>query len=106
MNHDIFEGLPGAELVVRGLSDLAAHRSTPESLLVEIAAPRLARCGVEVPPFPERDEPPEHALYSMLAELDVADVFSSYNALLSRLVSFERSLEMRQYSQRRFPPPR
>jgi hypothetical protein len=41
-------GLPGGRLVDVGLADLAAERTTPESLAVSIAAPRLRREGVPV----------------------------------------------------------
>ena len=51
MSHvlDDLESLPGAELVLPGLADLVAGRDTIEALLVEIAAPRLRRLGLEVP---------------------------------------------------------
>lgn len=59
-----YAGLPGAELVVEGLDDLAAGRESVSSLLIEIGAPR---------------HEPDSA-------------YSRYNALLRRLVSFERAL--------------
>src|SRR5262245_57101703 len=39
-------GFPGGAMVDRGLADLAAHRETPESLTVCLAASRLRREGV------------------------------------------------------------
>ena len=82
--------LPGAELVSPGLDDLRSGRITVEALLVSIGAPRLRRSGVEVPsPVPD----PEHRLYELLAAEDPDGAHSRYNALVRRLVSFERALE-------------
>jgi len=85
-----FAGLPGAELVEAGLRDLEAGHATVESLLVAIGAPRLRRAGVAVPPVVDQ---PEHRLYSMLAAEYGDAAHSQYNALIGRLVSFERALE-------------
>jgi hypothetical protein len=86
-----YEGLPGAELIQAGLSDLARGVESVEALLVAIGAPRLRRLGLEVP------EPsiasPEHRLYERLREQDPDGAHSRYNALLRRLVSFERAAE-------------
>lgn len=84
------EGLPGAELIRRGLADLEAGDGTVEALLVSIGAPRLRRAGVPVThPLPD----PEHALYELLRIDHGAAAHSRYNALVRRLVSFERALE-------------
>jgi hypothetical protein len=81
--------LPGADLVAKGLGDLAAGLETEASLLVSIGAPRLQRLGVDVPnPFPAS----EHRLYALLSRGDPDSAHSRYNALLRRLVSFERAL--------------
>lgn len=82
--------LPGADLVETGLSDLARGIESPEALLVSIGAPRLARLGMAVPSplaFPER------RLYEILARFDSNSAHSRYNALVRRLVSFERAAE-------------
>ncbi len=85
-----FAGLPGADLVAQGLDDLRAGRVTLASLLVSVGSPRLASLGIDVPdPLPG----PEHALYALLAEQHGDDAHSQYNALIRRLVSFERALE-------------
>ena len=42
--------LPGADLVNRGLSDLAQRTETVEALLVSIATPRLRALGFAIPP--------------------------------------------------------
>lgn len=81
---------PGGDLVRKGLADLAESHETIEALLVSIAAPRLARRGLlAAAPLPE----PERRLYERLAREDPDSAHSRYNALLRRLVSFERALE-------------
>jgi hypothetical protein len=82
--------LPGADLIERGLADLARGVESVESLLVSIGASRLRQSGLEVPPgFPS----PEHRLYQRLAAEDTDSAHSRYNALIRRLVSFERAVE-------------
>ncbi len=82
--------LPAADLIARGLADLALKIESPESLLVSIGAPRLRRIGLDVPAaLPS----PEHRLYELLARSDSDSAHSRYNALLRRLVSFERAAE-------------
>jgi hypothetical protein len=81
--------LPGGDLVAQGLEDLRHDRVTVESLLVSIGAPRLRLAGVEVP---VALEDPEHRLYALLAADDSDSAHGRYNALVRRLVSFERAL--------------
>jgi hypothetical protein len=81
--------LPGADLVRQGLEDLRAQRQTPAALLVAIGAPRLRRLGIDVPAVPAA----EHRLYDLLAREEPDSAHSRYNALIRRLVSFERALE-------------
>ena len=81
--------LPAADLIDHGLTDLAAGTESVAALLVAIGAPRLRQLGVPVPPGPER---PEHRLYALLARDDADAAHSRYNALIRRLVSFERAL--------------
>lgn len=84
------EALPGADLIEAGLADLSAGVESVASLLVSIGAPRLSRAGLELPPtFADA----EHRLYARLASEDPAGAHSRYNALIRRLVSYERSLE-------------
>ncbi len=81
-------GLPGGDLIEQGLSDLAAGRESVPALLVSIGAPRLRQVGVEVvAPLPS----PEHRLYLRLHEANPDGAHSEYNALVRRLVSFERA---------------
>lgn len=82
--------LPGHDLVAAGIRDLTAGVESEPALLVSIGAPRLARLGFAVGnPLPN----PEHRLYELLASIDRASAHSRYNALVRRLVSFERAAE-------------
>ena len=84
--------LPGQELVLKGLDDLARGEETVEALLVSIGAPRLRQAGIDVPePFGS----PEIRLYETLAEEDSDAAHSRYNALVRRLVSFENAADAR-----------
>jgi len=85
---DNLETLPGADLVQRGIEDLDVGRESAEALLVSIGAPRLRSLGVDIPaPI----EGPEHKLYLLLARKKGDAAHSAYNALIRRLVSFERA---------------
>ncbi|HLG19477.1 MAG TPA: hypothetical protein VI895_06635 [Bdellovibrionota bacterium] len=86
-----FQDLPGADLVDEGLKDLRAGKESILSLLVLIGAPRLRQSGVRVPNVGL--EQPEHRMYELLAKEHGNDAHSRYNALLRRLISFERALE-------------
>ncbi|MGH2372197.1 MAG: hypothetical protein ACRDIC_01780, partial [bacterium] len=84
------EALPGDEYVRAGLNDLARGIESVPALLVSIGAPRLRRLGFAVEnPIPS----PEHRLYQLLLESDRDGAHSRYNALIRRLVSFERAVE-------------
>lgn len=87
------EQLPGEELVAKGLQDLAQGFPSIASLLVLIGAPRLRRLGVAVPSQKGFPDFPEHALYRYLQNENSRGAHSRYNALIRRLVSFERTLE-------------
>jgi hypothetical protein len=90
-NRDVtaFAGCPGADLVEQGLADLEAGRDSEAALLVSIGAPRLTQLGVALPrTIPDA----EHRLYLLLSERDADGAHSRYNALVRRLVSFERAL--------------
>jgi hypothetical protein len=90
---EISDALPGADLIRQGLHDLAAGVESVPALLVLVGAPRLRELGLDViDPFP-RTGYPEHRLYDLLAVDDDDGVHSRYNALIRRLVSFERAAE-------------
>lgn len=80
--------LPGADLVSAGLADLGHGVESMEALLVSIGAPRLRVLGFDVPAT--LDEP-EHRLYQRLASEGSDAAHGRYNALVRRLVSFERA---------------
>jgi hypothetical protein len=81
--------LPGGELVGEGLRDLAEGRETVAALLLQVGAPRLGRLGLSIPTHTNA----EHRLYTRLASDDPLTAHSRYNALIRRLVSFERAAE-------------
>jgi hypothetical protein len=82
--------LPGNDLIVAGLEDLRNQRHTVEALLVAIGAPRLRSLGLELPD--NLPTTPEHRLYDLLSATEPDSAHSRYNALIRRLVSFERAL--------------
>lgn len=83
-------GLPGAELVEKGIADLGLGVESAEALLVSIGAHRLASLGLGLrSPI----HSPEHRLYALLAAEEGDGAHSRYNALVRRLVSFERAAE-------------
>lgn len=85
-----FAGLPGGELIQRGVRELEQKQETVAALLVSIGAPRLRRLGVLLPAtFTE----PEHRLYQLLSKTEGNAAHSRYNALVRRLVSFEHAAE-------------
>ncbi|MGH2404305.1 MAG: hypothetical protein ACRDGN_07550 [bacterium] len=82
--------LPGSDYVRAGLDDLARGIESVPALLVSIGAPRLRTLGFVIEnPIPS----PEHRLYELLSESDPDGAHSQYNALIRRLVSFERAAE-------------
>jgi hypothetical protein len=85
------EALPGRDLIEAGLRDLLEGRVTIAALLVSIGAPRLRGLGIELPE--ELPENPEHRLYALLASDESDSAHSRYNALIRKLVSFERAAE-------------
>jgi hypothetical protein len=82
--------LPGSDLVAAGLADLERGAETVAALLVSIGAPRLGRAGLVIAnPLPD----PERRLYALLAAANPRAAHGQYNALVRRLVSFERAIE-------------
>jgi hypothetical protein len=84
------KALPGGDIVERGLEDLRQGRESTDALVVSIGSPRLRRLGLDLAePFSQ----PEHRLYMKLVEKKGRGAHSAYNALIRRLVSFERAAE-------------
>ena len=85
--------LPGAEIILPGLSDLQSGEShTIGALLVAIAATRLTEAGLDIPKDHLASEP-ELTLYARLQD-ERDDAYPYYNALLNRLNSFCNALEL------------
>jgi len=82
--------LPGEDLIKEGLHDPVEGGETVAFLLVEIGAPRLRCAGIAVPV--SISKPPEHRLYRRLAADNSDSAHSRYDALIRRLVSYERAL--------------
>lgn len=85
--------LPGADLVASGIEALRRGEVTIEALLVSVGAPRMRATGLDIPKTPPLEHSPEIALYLAIGEDHPEDAHSRYNALIRRLVSFERALE-------------
>ncbi len=82
---------PGEDIIIQGVADLSEGLETMPALLVSIGAPRLRRSGLAIPAATFLT--PEHRLYKLLAADDEDAAHSRYNALIRRLVSYERAAE-------------
>ena len=80
--------LPGGDLIEQGVVDLSRGVQSVAALLVSIGAPRFRRLGFHIP---DTIPSPECQLYERLREADPDAAHSRYNALVRRLVSFERA---------------
>ena len=87
---EISDALPGADLVRAGLRDIENGVESIEALLVQVGAPRLRRLGFDVA---DAAPYPEDRLYEKLSKEHGNAAHSKYNALIRRLVSFERAME-------------
>lgn len=87
--------LPGAEIVLAGVADLAAGVESVNANAVQSAATRLARAGLPVAPA-SGGLPPSHRLYQQLADQLGDAAHSRYNAILERVESFARAAEIAQ----------
>jgi len=92
MTSALLDGLPGADLIEKGLADKSKDILSPESCLVEMASPRLATAGLL--PEASTNTDSELTLYSILGEQS-EDPYPLYNSLCRRLVSFEQALDHR-----------
>ena len=91
------DGIPGGELVAAGLEALGRGEHSVEALLVAVGAPRLRALGIAAPDAGRLPGHPELALYHAIRREHPGDAHSRYNALIRRLVSFERELERRRF---------
>ena len=90
---EIPPGLPGTDLVASGIGALQRGERTVEALLVCVGRTRMRMAGLEIPSPPPLAQAPEIELYLAIAAEHPEDAHSRYNALIRRLVSFERALE-------------
>lgn len=89
MSQQELDRLPGAEIVLPGIEDLAAGRDTVNALAVRAAASKL---GVqELATGGEAEEPAAHRLYLRLSSELGDGAHSRYNAILARVASFARA---------------
>ncbi len=85
--------LPAQDLIAAGIRDMQDRRETIASLLVLIGAPKLRSLGLDIPVSSDCFDPsPEHRLYDLLALDNPDSGHSRYNALIRKLVSFERAI--------------
>ncbi len=87
--------LPGAVLVAAGIEALKRGEATVEALLVSVGSSRMRAAGLDIPSPPPLAHTPEIELYLAIGDEHPEDAHSRYNALIRRLVSFERALERR-----------
>jgi len=91
---EFFAGLPGADLILDGLTDYHGGRHSIPACLVRMARPRLIRAGM-MAPSPPHDDGAELELYQLVSASDGPRSFSRYNALVRELISFEHALDHR-----------
>jgi hypothetical protein len=89
MRDEQLKSLPGAEIVLPGLTDLEAGRESVNALAVQSAAPRLRALGLPAASA-EGDTPAAHALYARLSEELGDAAHSRYNASLASPALRER----------------
>lgn len=92
MNLLDFSQLPGGDLIQQGIIDSQANRQTIFSCLVQIGFPTLSKmqilpCEIQQ----SKQEDAELILYRILKS-EVGDAYSRYNALMRKLISFERAI--------------
>jgi hypothetical protein len=92
MSDGDLKGLPGAEIVLQGIRDLEAGRTSANALAVQCAATRLRGIGLNAPGV-DGDIPAAHQLYSLLNDELGNGAHSRYNAILSRVASFAGAAE-------------
>ena len=87
------EGFEALEILGNGLRDLEAGIRSVDALLVQVAAPRLTRCGIQIPPTGSSSKLPEHELFRLLSVDHGPEAYRHYRSLLRRLVSLENALD-------------
>lgn len=92
MSAEDLENLPGAEIVLPGIADLEAGRSSVNAIAVQCAATRLRRIGLDAPGVGD-GIPAAHRLYRQLSDELGDGAHSRYNAILRRVASFAGAAE-------------
>jgi hypothetical protein len=92
MVEESLKDLPGAEIVLAGIEDLAAGRATVNATAVQSAATRLRRIGLDAPSA-AGDVPAAHLLYRQLSDQLGDAAHSRYNAILARVARFAGAAE-------------
>lgn len=85
------DSLPANDLITNGILDLQNGRETIGALLVAVGAPKLRKLGMNLPTTLPSN--PEHRLYDLLSLNGSDTAHSRYNALIRKLVSFQRAIE-------------
>jgi hypothetical protein len=93
MDEQLLSSLPGAEIVLAGIADLAAGTESVNASAVQSASSRLTRAGLTIPPT-EEDGFSAHRLYMQLADGHGDGAHPRYNAILQRVSSFARAAEI------------
>ena len=101
----MIRGLPGEDLIKKGLHDLQANQSkTIEALLMQIASIRLTQAGLDVfQSIKPSAQTAESKLYQHLVENSPKTAYRDYQSCKKRLDSFIRCLETRQQATNRRP---
>jgi hypothetical protein len=92
MSTDDLQSLPGAEIVLPGIADIEAGRTSVNAIAVQCAATRLRGIGLNAPGV-EGDVPAAHQLYARLSDDLGNGAHSRYNAILRRVASFAGAAE-------------
>jgi len=85
--------LPGGDLILRGIEELASGDTGEYGLLVLVASTRLGDLGLKLPIRDDIVRPVNLQLYELLQCSYGTGAYSRYNALLRSLSSFLHALE-------------
>lgn len=93
MDESMLMDLPGGDLILRGIEELASGRTGEYGLLVLVASMRFRDLGLNLPRRDDITRPVNVQLYELLQGAYGIGAYSRYNALLRSLNSFIHSLE-------------
>lgn len=89
---------PGAELIIKGLSDIQNKQVTVEACLVLMLTPQFEFLNYKTFENGYIARPYNHRLYELLTEQDEQSAYSTYLALTKRLHSFSRCWESSEWA--------